>query len=59
MPPAKQLRVLDTRTGDWTAVADNLPDGRDSWRAFLLGAEGNELVYAIGSRVLRVAPAQA
>lgn len=54
--PKKELRVLDTRSGSWTPVPDNLPDHRDTWRVFLLGAEGNDLVYSLSDRLLRVAP---
>ena len=53
-----ELRVLDTATAKWTAAADNLPE-RERSAAFLLGADGNDLVYRVGHgmvRLLRVPP---
>jgi hypothetical protein len=53
-----ELRVLDTVTGTWTSVADNLPE-RERAPGLLLGADGNDLVYKMGPgmvRLLRVRP---
>ena len=54
-----ELRVLDRATGQWTAVATNLPEHGDWPRAVLLGAHGKDLVYRIGPgnvHVMRVEP---
>jgi YD repeat-containing protein len=58
VPGAKrlELRVLDKKTGTWTAVADNLPDTPEFERAFLLGAEGDDLVYSLDFRLVLVRP---
>jgi hypothetical protein len=39
-----ELRVLDTGTGEWLPVRANLPE---QISAFLLGAEGDQLVYRV------------
>jgi hypothetical protein len=41
------LRVLETGTTTWTAVPDNLPDPIRTQGVFLLGADGDELVYRV------------
>jgi hypothetical protein len=41
------LRVLDTNTGTWTPVPHNLPDHIRTQGVFLLGADGDELVYRV------------
>ena len=51
-----ELRVLDKKTGAWTAVPDNLPDTPEFDRAFLLGADGDDLVYSLDFRVVLVRP---
>jgi hypothetical protein len=50
------LRVLDTKTGSWTPVADNLPDYPHFERAFLLGADRQDLVYSVDHRLILVRP---
>jgi hypothetical protein len=40
----KELRRLDTRDGQWVPVRANLPDDVS---AFLLGADGDQLVYRV------------
>ena len=49
----RELRVLDTKTGTWTTVPDNLPAELTS-RGLLLGAHGDELVYQFGPGNLRL-----
>lgn len=49
-----ELRLLDTATGKWTPVADNLPPNEKSDRAMLLGADGDDLVYEIGYGSVRL-----
>jgi len=39
------LDVLDTATSKWTAVPDNLPEEIKTRGAFLLAADGEDLVY--------------
>jgi hypothetical protein len=54
-----ELRVLDRATGDWLRVAANVPEAAEEEGAFLLGADGRELVYRVGYgnvRLHRVKP---
>jgi YD repeat-containing protein len=53
-----ELKVLDTAKGTWTAVHDNLPDQIKRQGVFLLGADGDDLVYRVGSGNVRLVWAQ-
>jgi hypothetical protein len=43
-----ELRVLNLSDGTWTTLPANLPERAEFDRAFLLGADGEDLVYRIG-----------
>ncbi len=42
------LRVLDTGSGTWQVVDDNLPREINEDYGFLLGSDGDDLVYRVG-----------
>ena len=43
-----ELRVLDVSDGTWKPLPANLPEPTELDGAFLLGADGEELVYRVG-----------
>jgi hypothetical protein len=49
-----ELRVLNNTTGAWTPVPSNLPTSAEADSAYLFGADGNELVYRVGSGNVRL-----
>ncbi|MEZ5356224.1 MAG: hypothetical protein R2762_26615 [Bryobacteraceae bacterium] len=54
--PSRQLQVLDTASRTWHPVAAMLPAGGSLESSFLIGADGGDLVYRAGARLLWVRP---